>query len=81
MKESRLTAVWWWLVNLRPDANTAGMTRLRFRLRRFETFLCQLQDKESPGWLMNLVEKDGSECGALSIKVPAKRAGLNICTG
>lgn len=73
-------------MNLRPDANMARMSRFRYTTsglgRRFEIFLCQLnelQSRGSPGCLMNLKGKDGSECGALSFMASAIRAGVSIC--
>ena len=73
-------------MNLRPDANMARMRRFRYTTsglgRHFETSLCQLnelQSRGSPGCLMNLKEKDRSECGGLSVMASAIRAGVSIC--
>lgn len=72
-------------MNLRPDANMARMRRFRYTTaglgRHFEISLCQLnelQSRGSPEYLMNLKEKDGSDCGGLSAMVSAVKAGLSI---
>lgn len=51
--------------------------------RHFEISLCQLnelQSRGSPGCLMNLTEKDGSEYGGLSVMASAIREGVSVRT-